>query len=76
MSELGNFCTHIAQSIGAFVKEETTLPKLKKKPTPGPGQYSPGRINSRSTPQFSFRVKHTEFSLFVPDTCEGEFLLS
>ncbi len=27
-----------------------------------------------SSPKFSFRVKHSDYELFIPDTVEGEFI--
>ncbi|KAI8812797.1 hypothetical protein BJ742DRAFT_752489 [Cladochytrium replicatum] len=42
---------------------------------PGPGHYTPMLNYSKDTqPTFSFRVKHSEYELFVPDTQEGEFI--
>ncbi|KAI9331964.1 hypothetical protein BDR26DRAFT_869757 [Obelidium mucronatum] len=48
---------------------------LVQGPTPGPGHYSPSMYYSKeATPSFSFRCKHSEYELFVPDTSEGEFI--
>ncbi|KAI8834770.1 hypothetical protein BJ741DRAFT_609133 [Chytriomyces cf. hyalinus JEL632] len=48
---------------------------LVQGPTPGPGHYSPSMYyNKEATPSFSFRCKHSEYELFVPDTSEGEFI--
>ncbi|KAJ3214102.1 hypothetical protein HDU67_002058 [Dinochytrium kinnereticum] len=48
---------------------------LVQGPTPGPGHYSPSIYYSKeATPSFSFRCKHSEYELFVPDTTEGEFI--
>ncbi|KAJ3063332.1 hypothetical protein HDU98_000844, partial [Podochytrium sp. JEL0797] len=42
---------------------------LVQGPTPGPGHYSPSMYYSKeATPSFSFRCKHSEYELFVPDT--------
>lgn len=44
-------------------------------PMPGPGHYTPNVVQVKeSTPMFSFRSKHSEFELFVPDSIEGEFI--
>ncbi|KAJ3040432.1 hypothetical protein HDV00_010868 [Rhizophlyctis rosea] len=44
--------------------------------TPGPGHYTPDIHNSKQgAPQYSFRSKHSEYELFVPDTSEGEFII-
>ncbi|KAI9204828.1 uncharacterized protein BJ171DRAFT_617784 [Polychytrium aggregatum] len=44
-------------------------------PMPGPGHYTPNFIQSKeAAPMFSFRCKHSEYELFVPDTTEGEFI--
>ncbi|KAI9002012.1 hypothetical protein BC832DRAFT_129806 [Gaertneriomyces semiglobifer] len=43
---------------------------------PGPGQYSPTMKPIKSShPQFSFRTKHSEYELFIPDPLGGEFVL-
>ena len=44
------------------------------KPTPGPGQYTPKLAFVRGNiPRFSFRCKHSDYELFVPDFVNGEF---
>ena len=57
--------------------------KSLKKPTPGPGHcnYHVLIIDSAASkkqdgdrPRFSFRIKHSEYELFIPDTVDGEFL--
>ncbi|KAI9105927.1 hypothetical protein DFS34DRAFT_36411 [Phlyctochytrium arcticum] len=55
---------------------QTASGKIIRTSTPGPGQYTPQLKHSKSAnPQFSFRCKHSEYELFVPDTVEGEFIL-
>jgi hypothetical protein len=45
---------------------------LVQGPTPGPGHYSPSIYYSKeATPTFSFRSKHSEYELFVPDVVQG-----
>ncbi|KAJ3306957.1 hypothetical protein HDV03_003282 [Kappamyces sp. JEL0829] len=44
------------------------------RPTPGPGEYSPRLKFVRGhIPQFSFRCKHSDYELFVPDCVNEEF---
>jgi hypothetical protein len=44
-------------------------------PLPGPNQYEPRlRCVKRAPPAFSFRVKHTEYELFIQDSAGGQFL--
>ncbi|KAJ3176930.1 hypothetical protein HDU85_006460 [Gaertneriomyces sp. JEL0708] len=44
--------------------------------TPGPGQYSPVLQHVKtSRPQYSFRTKHSEYALFVPDPVGGQYSL-
>ncbi|KAJ3053547.1 hypothetical protein HK097_003976 [Rhizophlyctis rosea] len=44
--------------------------------TPGPGHYTPDIHHSKQgAPQYTFRNKHSEYELFVPDTTEGEFII-
>ncbi|KAJ1566991.1 Outer dense fiber protein 3-like protein 2 [Cladochytrium tenue] len=46
---------------------------LVQGPTPGPGQYTPStQYIKNATPEFSFRCKHSEYELFVPDTSDGD----
>ncbi|KAI8818830.1 uncharacterized protein EV422DRAFT_536982 [Fimicolochytrium jonesii] len=53
----------------------TASGKTLRTVTPGPGQYSPNVIFSKTAmPQFSFRCKHSEFELFVPDSSQDEFI--
>ena len=33
-----------------------------------------GKSQTAHQPRFSFRVKHSEFELFIPDTVDGEFI--
>ncbi|KAI8840922.1 hypothetical protein BC829DRAFT_16929 [Chytridium lagenaria] len=66
-----------AYSLGSRWHNETAESPFSglKGPTPGPGHYSPSIYYSKeATPSFSFRCKHSEYELFVPDTCEGEFI--
>ncbi|KAI8896934.1 hypothetical protein BC833DRAFT_595507 [Globomyces pollinis-pini] len=78
-----------AYSLGArLVKEEIprikkvdngdgTFKEVKREgamPTPGPGEYSPKLAFVRGhIPQFSFRCKHSEYELFIPDCLDQEF---
>ncbi|KAI8928857.1 hypothetical protein BC831DRAFT_446924 [Entophlyctis helioformis] len=46
----------------------------KEGPTPGPGQYSPSlKFVRQNIPRFSFRCRHSDYELFIPDCLEGEF---
>ncbi|KAI8913136.1 hypothetical protein DFJ77DRAFT_68904 [Powellomyces hirtus] len=54
---------------------QTASGKTLRTVTPGPGQYTPQVKYSKSAmPQFSFRCKHSEYELFVPDAAQGEFI--
>ncbi|OAJ37471.1 hypothetical protein BDV3_000451 [Batrachochytrium dendrobatidis] len=47
-----------------------------KNPTPGPGQYTPSlKFVRQNIPRFSFRCKHSDYELFIPDCLEGGFSL-
>jgi hypothetical protein len=58
--------------------------KSLKKPTPGPAHCmikdikmidsTTGKNKDGDRPRFSFRVKHSEYELFIPDSVDGEFL--
>ncbi|KAH6570967.1 hypothetical protein BASA60_007396 [Batrachochytrium salamandrivorans] len=40
-------------------------------PTPGPGQYTPSlKFVRQNIPHFSFRCKHSDYELFIPDCHE------
>jgi hypothetical protein len=32
-----------------------------------------GKNKDGDRPRFSFRIKHSEYELFIPDTVDGEF---
>ncbi|KAJ3021760.1 Outer dense fiber protein 3-like protein 2 [Thoreauomyces humboldtii] len=54
---------------------QTAGGKTLRTVTPGPGQYTPQvKYSKNAMPQFSFRCKHSEYELFVPDTSQGEFI--
>lgn len=33
-----------------------------------------GKKQDGDRPRFSFRIKHSEYELFIPDTVDGEFI--
>ncbi len=34
---------------------------------PGPNQYTPKPVNAKASPQFSFRIKHSDYEYFIQD---------
>ncbi len=48
---------------------------LKLPVFPGPNQYTPKPVNAKASPQFSFRIKHSEYEYFIQDgNKEEEFM--
>ncbi|KND02052.1 uncharacterized protein SPPG_02556 [Spizellomyces punctatus DAOM BR117] len=60
---------------GEILEGQTAAGNALHTVTPGPGQYTPDvKFSKSAKPQFSFRCKHSEYELFVPDTVDGEYI--